>query len=285
MKLAPRTRPIFQALLGLAALTLTLAVALPGAVAATPASPASSTAEPRQQRTSGWPMLSDEQIDLIRVYEVHLDGEGRDRPRISIPRKTLTDFLEKYREDDRIPRGRSAQRAFLRADGVDQLKLLFDLRAREFYKDVRIRSQIEPLRTWSSKLHDRLILGYFRDHFGDGVIPSLLLLPQGRDESRVAMTNFYILTQTTVDGKPLIDRNNPSESLLVQWALPRADAKFAAPEDIENWQPYFRGPDDERYTELVDWIKSLIRVNQGNDYGLEFKLPAQIKAEQQNRGS
>ena len=87
------------------------------------------------------------------------------------------------------------------------------------------------------------------------------------------MTNFYLLTQTKVGGIPMIDRNNPEESLLLQWGLPREEAKFGAPEDIKNWRPYFKDPKDERYTKMLSWIKSLIRANQDSTYDLTYKLP------------
>lgn len=216
-------------------------------------------------------LLTDEDIALIKVYEVDLNPSSGKPPRVTIPESRLKDFLEEFREDDRIPRGKSAQRAFLRADGSKQLQLLFQLRAREYYKDVRIRGDIASLREWNA-LHRSYLLGYFGNHFGQGKVEKLTLKPQGRDAKRVAMTNFYLLTQTKVDGVPMIDRNNPAESLLLQWGLPREDAKFAAP-DVENWRPYFKDRNDKRFKELVGWIKSLVRTNQDSTYDIQFPAP------------
>jgi len=91
------------------------------------------------------------------------------------------------------------------------------------------------------------------------------------------MTNFYILTQTAIEGKPIIDRNVPEDSLLVQWGLPRESAKFAAPDDLKGWEPKFKSMDDERFIALVDWIKSLIAANQGSNYGIDYKTPQHEK--------
>ena len=237
--------------------------------AASPASVISATAQPRQQEEKKT-MLTNEDIDLIQVYEVHLDAEGRYAPRIDIPRDKLREFLEEYQKNDEVPRGRAAQEDFLRADGTEQLKLLFKVRARDYYPHVRVKSPIESLRNWT-RYHKTYILGYMQPTFGAGNVKGLTLLPQGREEKRVAMTNFFILTQTKIEGVSMIDRDSPENSLLLQWGLPRADAKFAAP-DVKGWRPYFKGPDDPRYKDMVDWIKSLIRVNQGSNYDVKFQV-------------
>lgn len=257
-----------------AAAVLALGFAATGPAAAAPASIAGQHAEPRQPRSEAPRLLSDDDIELIKVYEVKLEGDGRRRPRIVIPRETLQTFLNKYREEVGMPRGRDQQREFMEADGYLQLGLMFKVRARDLYKDVRVRTPVESLKEWN-QIHSRYVMGYFQPTFGAGQLENFALIPQGRDEKRIAITNFYILTQTKINGVPLIDRYSPEESLLLQWGLPRQDAKFAAPEDLEGWRPYFRGSGDERYTEYVNWIKTLIRDNQGVDYDISYKLPGQ----------
>lgn len=259
-------------------LSRTLCAALAVAGLSTLCSPAlahpghpDSTFQARQDRERTPAMLTDEDINLIQVYEVHLDSDPA--PRIDIDKAVLRKFLEEYKEDDRVPRGKEAQEEFLRADGKDQLDKLFKVRARDYYKEVRIRSTIESLRSWGNH-HRKYLLAYFQPTFGENKVKGLYLFGQGQDRERIELTNFYILTQTTIDGKPLIDRFNPAESLLLQWGLPREEAKFAAP-DIDGWRPYFKDAEDKKYVELVDWIKSLIPENQGSDYGIEYKLPGQ----------
>ena len=219
------------------------------------------------------PFLSKEDIELIKVYEVDLDSDPP--PRVLIPRDVLGEFVKEYQSDDEELRGKSKQDAFVRGKGHIQLAKFFEHRARDYYKHVRIRSKIESLRAWST-VHRRYILGYFQPTFGAGSVPDLFLFPRDRDAERVEMSNFYILTQTTIDGKPIIDRNAPEESLLVQWGLPRESAKFPAP-DVKGWEPKFKDEKDERFIEKVDWIKSLISDNQGSAYGIEYKMPKHKK--------
>lgn len=226
-----------------------------------------------QGREKKDPYLSEEEIELIKVYEVNLESDPP--PTVKIPRDELRNFLKEFQADDRVPRGKQEQERWLRTDGYKQLALIFELRAQDYYKHVRISSQIKPLREFKS-IHRRYIHGYFQPTFATGAIPSLYLFPRGRDSERIEMTNYYILTQATVDGKPIIDRNAPEESLLVQWGLPREEAKFPAP-DVEGWEPKFKDTDDERFIEHVDWIKSLIPSNQGSKLGISYKLPQHKK--------
>ena len=220
-------------------------------------------------------LLSDDDIELIKVFEVHLDADPE--PRVAIPRDVLRDFLKDFQASDDIPRGKQDQEKWLRSDGHKQLELLFKLRARDYYKHVRVQSQIESLREFK-QIHRRYVLGFFQPVFGSGAIEGLYLFPRGRESDRIEMTNFYILTQVEIDGKPIIDRNQPKDSLLVQWGLPRESAKFPAPEDLKGWEKQFKGEDDERFKEIVSWIESLIAVNQGSNYGISYKMPQHKKS-------
>lgn len=223
------------------------------------------------------PLLSEDDISLIKVYEIDLDADPP--PRVTIPRDTLRKFIKAYQEDDPELRGKSKQDAFLRSKGYLQLGKFFEHRAREYYKDVRIRSQIKSLRAFSS-VHRTHIIEYFQPNFAAGQIPELFLFPRvrGLDADRLEMTNFYILTQTSIDGKPLIDRNEPEESLLLQWALPREEAKYPVPDTLEKWRPRFRDTDDKRYKEILSWINSLIEANQGSNYGITYTPPKHKKS-------
>lgn len=251
---------------------LLAATLLAGAPAfASPVAP-DTAPQARQSQDDKPKLLTDDDIELLKVYEVDLNPTSGKPPRITIPGSALKQFLKEYREDDRIPRGKD-QKAFLKSDGHKQLALLFELRARNYYKHVRVRTPIESLREWDS-LHSQYIQGYFQPHFGAGKVPGVYLIPKGRDEKRIAMTNFYILTQTRLGGTPMIDRDTPEDSLLLQWGLPREDgiAKFAAP-DVEGWKPYFKDKEDARFKEMVQWIESLVRENQGSTYGIKYDRP------------
>lgn len=244
-----------------------------GSLALARPAPTNLDAQPRQDRDRRTPpLLTDEDINLIKVYEVKLDAKPT--PRVTIPKNVLNDFLEEYQEEEGMPRGKTEQRKWLSSPGHEQLGLLFDMRARSYYKHVRITSRIDSLTEWGRQ--HRYIDSYFRDHFGAGAVKGLYLFPkmQGRDKDRAEMTNFYILTQVQIDGKSMIDRFKPEESLLLQWGLPREDAKYAAP-NVKDWRPYFKDKDDPRFIAMVEMIELFFRDNQGSDYSIKYRIPGQ----------
>ena len=109
--------------------------AMPGhnAAAATPGQALTAQPDARQQKKDEPALLTDEDINLIKVYEIKFRDKGGKPPRVDIPRKVVEEMLEKYRTNNLVPRGKSAIAKFKRADGHQQLRLMFDLRAREFY--------------------------------------------------------------------------------------------------------------------------------------------------------
>lgn len=253
---------------------LTTALSLCLAAALLCLTTANATAQNQEQN-----LLNDEQINMLHVYEVDLESDPP--PKITIARDVMKKVFEEFQENSDIPRGKREQEDWLReTPGHKQLDLLFNLKATNYYKEVRIRSQIESLREWKT-LHRRYVLDYFQGHFGDGDVEGLRLFGKGRESNRIEMTNFYILTQIKIDGRPMIDRHSPAESLLLQWGLPRESAKYPAP-DVDRWQPYFkRGLEDERFKEMVDWVNKLFKGNQETDYSIEYKIPGRIQPEEE----
>ncbi|MEM6391653.1 MAG: hypothetical protein AAF797_02655 [Planctomycetota bacterium] len=212
--------------------------------------------------------LDDEQRNVLAVFELPADLAAA-KPNIRIDRTVMQQALLDYADRPEVPRGRQAQADFLREPGWKQLELLFQLRAREYYGKARVLREPDALRFYRSRINRNYVGGYFRNHFGSGSLPLYLFL-KNPGEQREAYTNFFILSQYTYNGRPMINRDRPEDSLLVQWGLPRAEARFPAP-DIENWEPYFNSTDDRRYTELVDWIRSLF-VPQPT-YSIEYTPP------------
>jgi len=283
-----RLNPIlrFAAAPALAGLLLASPAALFAAPSGVPVAPSAFL----QDEDEDEGVLSAHDINLIRVYEVDIKSE----PRVRIDRDVLEDFLEDpaFADRDGMPRGRDQIREFMRAEGWQQLKLFFDMRARDYYGEAEVQQEPAPLRAWES-INGRYITQYFLRHFGNKdlgpdvelqyqgrPIEQIPLLGRGRDSSAIAYTNFYILSQVTVNGIPMIDRDRPMQSIMIQWGLPREDARYDAPE-VEGWRPQFRSADadDARLAELLEWIESLQGINQGSRYGIEF-IPAALRGDE-----
>jgi hypothetical protein len=218
------------------------------------------------QPAEGARPLDNEQVNLIKVYEVDLDDE----PRVQVAPAAAAQLIRDYAGQGVIPDRPDAERQFRRLEGHQQLAVIFEVRARELYPQVRILDEPEPLQFWRTTISPQYIARYFRPTFGDGDLPLFLFTGRPTDEN-LAYTNLYILERYRHDGLPMIDRDRPERSLLVQWGLPREDAAYPAP-DIEGWRPFFRGEDDPRYQQYLQWIDALYG-NQTPDYGIDYALP------------
>ncbi len=78
-----------------------------------------------------------------------------------------------------------------------------------------------------------------------------------------------------MDGRPLINYNEPAQSLPVADGLPRPQATIKHPELVGankgKWHAVFRGPQDERFVQTVEWIKSMYPNRP--DYPVDYRAP------------
>ncbi|MEM6459217.1 MAG: hypothetical protein AAF710_07475 [Planctomycetota bacterium] len=209
------------------------------------------------------PYLTDAQRRLLRVYEVRLDTQ----PRVSINRRTLDQFFARYGDDPLVPSGRRERAAFRRQPGHEQLDLIFRVQARDLYDQVGVSPEPEPLRDFRTNLNPRYVAAFFAPTFGHGEIDGLHLFNSRPETEAEAYTNFFLLHRFRYDGRPLIDRVNPEDSLLLQWGLPREAARFPAP-DVPGWRPAFTSPDEPRFRNYADWVASLYPDDL--DYGITY---------------
>lgn len=208
--------------------------------------------------------LTDEQVNLIKVMEVDLNTQ----PRVLIPKPAIAEFLDKYHDQlSREYQGSQGRKRFRRLEGYEQLREIFRLRATEFYDDAIVRDEPEPLKAYRQG-GAALVANYCgRCHGGDAA--GLRLFTRNPNSQQTAYTNLLILHRTQVGGRPMIDRHAPRESLLLQYALPRDEAKFPHPQ-VQGFNPYFRSTDDRRFTEAVEWIGKLYREAR---YPVEYEVP------------
>lgn len=222
--------------------------------------------------------LTDEQISLIRLWEMPAEpADIRElRPRVTVPREVVNDFIENYRNDESLNLSRENLARFRSAPGFEQLIVFMQVRAREYYDDVLIRDDPPAMREFRRTIHPAYVWSYFIPRFGKGQIPGFHLIYQGSPlDQNTVYTNFLVLDQFTRNGQPAINRSNPEESLLLQWGLPRDVARYPAP-DVAGWRPYFAGTDDARFQRYADWIESLFPDPR---YGVSVNAPREAPAE------
>jgi len=235
---------------------------------------------PERPRPDEFPLLSEEELNLLKVYEVDLD----DPPRILIDRKVVEQFLDDYAQEPGVPTTRAGRDAFIRRPEHAILEEMFRRRAREYYGQVRIQGLPDALRAFRDDVNRTWLVNSCattRCH-GGMEAGELLLFNRRPSSEQAALTNFFILNEATMsDGRPLIDWAHPEESPLLQMGLLRENA--ATPHPVAHgWAPVFRSLEDRRFEQAVEWIRAMHRPRP--DYvGIDYEppTPASLRGEEQ----
>lgn len=220
--------------------------------------------------------LTEEQINLIKVYEVDLDAQ----PNVIVTDETIQKLFENYASSDRL---KMDQREFRRLPGHEKLGVLFDLQARDLYKDVIVRQDPPAIRAFRSELHSRYVLNYCaaKGCHGDGSPGGLFLFRIQPNSDATVYTNFYILNQKHTDRGAMIDRDEPRRSLLLQFGLKRDAASVPHP-DVKGWRPRFNDEQDplfQRYAEVIDQL-----WKPAPKYGINYSPPIWKKPADETNG-
>lgn len=213
-------------------------------------------------------LVSDADVNLIRVYEVDLD----DPPRLIISRETIDRLADEFKDSELMPKSDRERERLYRMKPAEILDLMFRLQAREFYSDVRVVSEPKALLRFRMNVHRTWLTNSCaasRCH-GGADAGDFFLFNKRTNVSRTVYTNFLILERTKVNGKPLIDYEHPSDSLLLQMGLPRNQTANPHPV-VEGWRPVFRERSDPIYQKAVDWINAMYRPRP--DYPVKFEMP------------
>jgi len=214
-------------------------------------------------------LLSDEQINLIKVYELEI----ADKPKVTFKRDDLEDFYAKHGNDLEGIQGRDGKRRFFRMKGYEQLELVFEAQDRGFYSKAIVRGD-PPTMTAFRTIHNRYIRNRCATNecHGEGKGNFFLYGPAARIRSaeKLNYTNFYLLATFDNNKGFMIDRSRPEESLLYQYLLPREVARTPHP-DVPQFAPMFRDAGDPRAEPLLDWIDSLYKPAP-NYAGVNFRI-------------
>jgi len=212
-----------------------------------------------------FPLLTDAQINLIRVYEVDLTRP----PRLVIPRAVIDEFIDAYagtrvEGKDTIPNVPEKRAMFVRLPAPEILSYMFALRAREFYGKVQVLENPRAMTMFRDDVNRGWLVNSCatsRCHGGEEA-GRLWLYDKKPMSDAAAYTNFFILENfKTSEGVPLINYDEPAMSPLLQLGLPREQSKFKHPEvggaGAPRWKPAFRGTDDPKFEATVQWIRAM----------------------------
>jgi hypothetical protein len=219
------------------------------------------------KKRAKFPLLSKDDVNIIRVYEMDLN----DPPRMNITREAIVRFLDKYAGQEGVPATREGRDAFLRRPVTDIVKAIFKARARESYSDIKVLDNPASMKAFRDSIHRVWLVNNCATaqcHGGEEA-GRLMLASRIPNSDVVEYTNFYILDQFRLkDGTPLIDYVQPGRSPLLQYGLPPGDAMLRHPH-VETaathgragstWRPVFSSPEDQRFQDAISWIESMYK--------------------------
>ena len=231
----------------------------------------------------GPPVLSEEQVNLMRVYELDL----RDPPRLLVPDKTLEKLIARYPE--KFPMNAEDREELFELSEPEKLRLLFTHRARDLYPEVKILEDPAMMEAFRESVHARngwLInaCASTRCHGGEEA-GAFRLVNQNPNSVETAYTNFFIIDHFLLkDGTPLLDLENPERAPLLQLATRQANAIRTHPEvPLERpgarYRPIFRSSRDRKFQQAVDWIRSIYRPRVEYDIGYPPPPPPEPAAD------
>jgi hypothetical protein len=195
-------------------------------------------------------------VNLIRVYEIDL----RNPPRVKVDADTIRKLVEHYGASSLIPDSQDGRTAMFRADPIRIVELMFRLKARELYPEVRVLTEPKALNLFRQRVHDTWLMNNCatsRCHGGLRAGRLFLHRLRHKDE-RVRFTNLLILHRLDLDSRwPLVNYEEPIMSRIIQFGLPRGEARLPHP-DVPGWRPAFRPGADRMKQDALAWIEAMM---------------------------
>jgi hypothetical protein len=231
------------------------------------------------------PLLSDEDIKRLKLYEYPLDGR---------PEKVFVKFVRKkgYADVERIVRkdlglaGKldpQAERILERGQPHEKLQLILQTTGLKYADRIEIRGEPEVFQTFRRRILPLVAKGCAKSGCHGAREAQVFRLPRGpRSKDDVAYTSFLILDQLQTEHGPLIDRDLPGNSALLSFMLPPEElpgdeeSRYGHPPvEKGRFVPVLRNTRDPDFNVVLDWLNSLNVPHP--PYELEYEFPDWLK--------
>lgn len=213
-------------------------------------------------------IISADDVNIIRVYEI----DFRKPPRLHISPDTIREILEQYGASPLIPADSGGRTALFRADSAEIVDLMFRLKARDLYSRIEVKSEPPALNLFRQRVHDAWLIpncATSRCHGGlDG--GRFFLHRRNAKSEQVRYTNLLILERWNELEMPLVDYLDPGRSLLIQYGLPKNEARFPHP-DVKGWSPVFSKGNPRLLRDAFGWMNSMYRPR--SRYPVDYEAP------------
>ena len=229
---------------------------------------------PKGDRTTGLPdrTLTAEDVNLIRVYEI----DFRRPPKVEVNPKTIRKLIESHATNALIPNQTSKQERLFALDDLDQVKLIFDVQARELYPEIQVKGEPHSLNVFRTKVHNAWLIRNCATSGCHGGLNAgnFFLHRYGMNTPKTLYENLLILERTRLEGPhKLIDYENPRMSLLIQYALPQSEARIKHPA-VPGFKPAFPSGGGKTMADTLEFIEAMYRPRP--DYPVEYEAPVLI---------
>lgn len=231
--------------------------------------------QPREapQRQEVFPILTPDEINLIKVFEVDLANP----PDLELQRGAIDRLIDRYRDHDLMPKTPEGIEALKRWPARRVLDLMFRMQARDLYSQVIVRNHPESMRRFRDDIHNGWLIRSCATAacHGGNEAGRLFLRTTARGSDATIYTNFLILDRFRLaDGTPLINYEHPENSPLLQMAIEPARSEMPhppLPRGSGGWRPPISGPEDSRYKDAIGWIRSMYTPRP--EYPIEYTPP------------
>ena len=213
-------------------------------------------------------VLTADEVNLIRVYEMDLAKP----PKVEVDHSLIRAVFEKYATDALVPSTQEGRELWFSKEPIEFVKLLFALKAREFYPRIEVRTEPHSLNVFRTKIHNAWLINNCATSRCHGGVDAGRFFLHTRDwkNSKTRYTNLLLLERSSIDGRPLIDFDDPSMSLLYQMALPRTEARIAHPA-VRGWEPVFTPGRRALADEFLLWARDMRHPRPS--YPIEYDPP------------
>ena len=229
----------------------------------------------------GFPVLSAEDVNLLRVYQVDLDNP----PKLLMPREVVDELIKRYADKSQIPTTEEGRQGLYRKRPSQILRLAFELKARELYPQVKVLEEPPQLKLFRDNVWRGWVLSSCattKCHGGEEA-GRLWLLNRKSSADATVYTNYMILHKFKLaDGTPLLNYEKPAESPLLQMAMKTGvstspHVRIDSIERGETFKPVFLSAEDRRFQEAVQWLKAMY-VPEGREYPIDYTPPLSSSA-------
>jgi len=228
---------------------------------------------------TGLRKLTPEEVSRIRYLELRgmRLGQATNRPDrviVKIPQETTEAFLKEM-EGHEDWRGDATRREFLRLTAPQKLHQIAIYRGARYADRVRIMSDPEVFVAFRQNVMPTAVRACAQPgcHLYDPQHPRPFQLFKDPVKSEATTyANFVMLCEMEIDGRRVINRAKPEESLLLTYLLPVKDVEPAL-RHAGNPGPktIFRTRKARGYRAIQKWIASL--KHPAEDYGVRFNPP------------